>query len=159
MFNSSWSVQCIHVFLNDVLSVDTISLSSSTINKNINNKTNNSVASSCSEKNIFGSITPAYTLNCQNSDSIFGQTNETTIISKSTSANTSVTLKKSNEPPKYSDINMEKKFNLLQSMPVVNDNNSSCIWPTGISYQPDFIEIVITDEEMNAYWNTIKDFF
>jgi len=41
----------------------------------------------------------------------------------------------------------------------VESRNSSCIWPIGISQQPDFIEIVVTDAEMNAYWDTIQDLF
>ena len=54
---------------------------------------------------------------------------------------------------------MDQKTIRSQSISETKFNNSTCIWPVGISYQPDFIEIVVTDAEMNAYWDTIKDFF
>lgn len=36
---------------------------------------------------------------------------------------------------------------------------SACIWPTGVSCQADFTEIVVSDMEMNAFWDTLQGIF
>jgi len=146
-------------FLQDVLSLNMISLSPGSKSKDVNSKAINVADSSYSETNIFAFNARADTSSCQNSESIFEKTDGTPIISKLTSANNSVTSKKFNESAKYFDINMEKELIPSESMPAINGNNPSYIWPIGLSYQPDFIEIVVADEEMNAYWDTIQEFF
>jgi len=146
-------------FLQDVLSSNMISLSPGSKSKDVNSKAINVADSSYSETNIFAFNARADTLSCQNSESIFEKTDGTPIISKLTSANNSVTSKKSNESPACFDINIEKILILSESMPATNGNNPSYIWPIELSYQPDFTEIVDADEEMNAYWDTIQQFF
>ncbi|CAF4991385.1 unnamed protein product [Rotaria sp. Silwood1] len=101
----------------------------------------------------------AYQLNIQNSQSSLGQTNATDVIGKPRSTNTSAISKQLMDLPKYTNTIIEQQILTSQSIPQANANNSTCIWPVGVSYQPDFIEIVITDDEMNAYCDMIKDFF
>ncbi|CAF1585342.1 unnamed protein product [Adineta steineri] len=83
----------------------------------------------------------------------FEEANKTTTIPKSTFINTSVTSEQS------TSIDIEHKTSNSQSILTINCHKSSCVWPKGISDQVDFIEFVISDEEMNAYWETVKDFF
>ena len=75
------------------------------------------------------------------------------------SANTSVTLENSTESSKHSHINIDTSLIQSQSVTAVNIHNASCIWPIRISYQPDFVEMVVTDEEMNDYWDTLGELF
>ncbi|CAF4025293.1 unnamed protein product [Adineta steineri] len=116
-------------FLNDVLSLDMISISYDSKDTNIPSEVNDT------------------------SELSFEEANKTTTITKSTFINTSVTSEQS------TSIDIEHKTSNSQSIPTINCHKSSCIWPKGISDQVDFIEFVISDEEMNAYWETIKDFF
>ncbi|CAF1206476.1 unnamed protein product [Adineta steineri] len=116
-------------FLNDVLSLDMISISYDSKDKNVLSEVNDT------------------------SELSFEEANKTTTITKSTFINTSVTSEQS------TSIDIEHKTSNSQSIPTINCHKSSCIWPKGISDQVDFIEFVISDEEMNAYWETIKDFF
>jgi hypothetical protein len=125
-------------FLKDVLDLNMISLSSRFTNRNMDSQETNVVLQMSSAS--------TYQVNVQNCQSNSGQTNETSVIPKSNSTNTSIVAKQLIELPNYINTNMNK-------------SNSTCIWPVGISYQLDFIEIVVTDAEMNAYWDTIKDFF
>jgi hypothetical protein len=125
-------------FLKDVLDLNMISLSSRFTNRDMDSQETNVVLQMSSAS--------TYQLNVQNCQSNSRQTNETGVIPKSNSTNTSIVAKQLIELPNYINTNMNK-------------SNSTCIWPEGTSYQPDFIEIVVTDAEMNAYWDTIKDFF
>jgi hypothetical protein len=138
-------------FLNDVLVLNMISLSSGSTNKNTDSQATDVVLQMPS--------TPTYQANIPNSHSSLGQTNGTGDIPKPISTNTSAMSKQLMEPSKYTNTNMEQKILMSQSIPEANSNNSTCIWPVEISYQPDFVEIVVTDDEINAYWDTVKDFF
>ncbi|CAF1415176.1 unnamed protein product [Rotaria sordida] len=102
---------------------------------------------------------PVHTTSCRNSDSILEQPSETDAVPKLIAADNSITLKKPDEPLEYSHVTMNKSFISTQLVTVGNLNNAKSIWPIGISHQPDFVEIVVTDEEMNAYWDTLKDSF
>lgn len=145
--------------MNDDLSLDVISLSSDSKDNSRNNQTINLVSFSCVGRNVFESSTYDLTLNCRKPDSPFKQQNGTAVTSEPVLPNTLVTLTEINASEKHSNKNVEKKPPPSQLSHGPNDNKSSCIWPVEISHQPDFIEIVVTDQEMNAYWDTISSFF
>jgi hypothetical protein len=134
-------------FLNDVLGLNMISLSYDSQNKNVQGQVTD----------VGSSFFPAavHKLNFQNFKSCFEETNGTATISTLRSTNTSVTLKQSTGQHECTVMEIPRSL----SVPTVNRYKSSCVWPTGISHQADFFEIVVTDEEMNAYWEKIKDSF
>lgn len=138
-------------FLKDVLDLNMISLSSTSANKNMNSEETNVVLRIPS--------TSIYQLNSQNPELNSQQINTTSIILKPNCMNDSVISKQSSEQPSDSNMNINTTTTTSQSMTTAKLNNSTCIWPIGISYQPDFVEIVVTDAEMNAFWDTIQDFF
>lgn len=145
--------------MNDALSLDVISLSSNPKGNNLNSQTINLVSFPCFGRNVLESNTYDPTRNCRKADSSFKQQNGTTITPEPVLPNTLVTLTEIDVSKKYSNTNVEEKPHPSRLSRVPADSKSSCIWPVGISHQPDFIEIVVTDEEMNAYWDTIRSFF
>ncbi|CAF5011101.1 unnamed protein product, partial [Rotaria socialis] len=56
-------------------------------------------------------------------------------------------------------VNNIRNWTSSQLITTANLNNQNSSWPIGISYQPDFVEIVVTDAEMNAYWDNLGDTF
>ncbi|CAF3242632.1 unnamed protein product, partial [Rotaria sp. Silwood2] len=138
------------LLLNDVLNFNMISLTADSINKNISNKNNDNhqmSAISTSQSKI------------PTSQSIFEQKNGKDFMPEARSTNTSSIPKQLSNLPKNTNMNLEQQLLMQQTTSKVNCYNSTCIWPVGISYQPDFIEIVVTDDEMKAYWDTIIDWF
>ncbi|CAF2669985.1 unnamed protein product [Rotaria sp. Silwood2] len=100
-----------------------------------------------------------YQSKIQTSQSIFEQKNGKDFMPEARSTNTSSIPKQLSDLPKNTNTNLEQQLLMQQTTSKVNCYNSTWIWPVGISYQPDFIEIVVTDDEMSAYWDTIIDWF
>ncbi|CAF3411983.1 unnamed protein product [Rotaria sp. Silwood2] len=157
-------------FLNDALGIETISLSSGLFSSlpnqslgwtsnDVTKMPTNLIGSPRFETNAFIFNMPVHPVSCQNSDSILEQSNGTDAAPKLMFMDSLATLKASDQSLLNSHINMNKSLVPSQLVMTVNLNNTNSIWPIGTSYQPDFVEIVVTDEEMNAYWDTLEGSF
>ncbi|CAF1458435.1 unnamed protein product [Rotaria magnacalcarata] len=157
-------------FFDDALGFELISLSSGlcsspsdqslgSINDDIGNKSNNLLVSSSFKSNMFKFNIPIEMQTCEKSYSILQQSNMNDILPKYLPENVLVQFNKSDEQSKNLVSNIKSNVLPSQLQTTTQLNNLNCIWPIGISYQPDFVEFVVTDEEMNMFWDTLKDSF
>jgi hypothetical protein len=139
-------------FFNDVFGIGMISLSSE-------------FCSAVSPESVHGpddllksSRMSSETSTSRNIDAMLEQTEETKHAEKPQSVNTTTSFKEID--PSVNASNTLMKRNSVSS-PLISNNTlkTSRIWPTGISCQPDFIEFVVTDEEMRAYWDSLAGSF
>ena len=108
------------------------------------------------QRDIFAPHTHVQASTSANAGSIFGDRDEKIEFPKSMFIKTVIVPKTSQEPSQFPHLNLKGS---LSPVKAIASKNSTCIWPMGISHQPDFIEIVVTDEEMNAFWDTLTSIF
>ena len=129
------------------------------MSNDVDRKPNNLIRLLRYESNVSMSNMPVHTPREQNADLILEQSSVTDDTPKMVFINSSAKLKGFNEPSKNSQLNINEGLLSSQLMSTSDFSNKDSLWPIGISYQPDFIEIVVTDEEMNAYWDSLDDSF
>ncbi|CAF4660953.1 unnamed protein product, partial [Rotaria socialis] len=158
------------LFLQDVLGIETISLSSDLsfiipteplhyTSDDVTRKRDKLVESSYNESNILTSGVRSNTLSCQNLHSMEEKSNRSECTSQPAFTNNMIELKSFDESSIHFYVNNIRNWTSSQLITTANLNNQNSSWPIGISYQPDFVEIVVTDAEMNAYWDNLGDTF
>ncbi|CAM4858037.1 unnamed protein product [Rotaria socialis] len=158
------------LFLQDVLGIETISLSSDLsfiipteplhyTSDDVTRKRDKLVESSYNESNILTSGVRSNTLSCQNLHSMEEKSNRSECTSQPAFTNNMTELKSFDESSIHFYVNNIRNWTSSQLITTANLNNQNSSWPIGISYQPDFVEIVVTDAEMNAYWDNLGDTF
>ncbi|CAF4537378.1 unnamed protein product [Rotaria socialis] len=158
------------LFLNDVLNLESMSLSSSS-SSNVRDQSsicsNHSIDTDSDQllvlpgfkNNIFEFKMQIQTPSCEKELSVLQDGVSNDIDPKPISLSNIIVPEESSTTKSNSDIKTRSNSLPVQLPAAAHLNNTTCIWPIGISYQPDFVEYVATDAEMNDFWNTLKDTF
>ena len=110
------------------------------------------------EWNVYQPSKALWTPRGQLSETLLETANGDDHLSQVKSANSSITLRKLSDSYEGFVCDGNRHSGYSWSSATIITSQSTCVWPTGVSIQPDFIENVVTDEEMNLFWNTLKNF-
>lgn len=111
------------------------------------------------EKNIFSGYSTAPLLGDMTTKNGLKEIDDTSECGQPLSAPASVISKASGQSGNSSVTGIKRAFPFSAATSSKIRKNSTCIWPTGISCQADFTEIVVSDVEMNAFWDTLEGIF
>ncbi len=128
-------------------------------NSHIDENPNNLISLPSCEVDLYNCNVPSRLENCHKYDSVPDTMNVIDSVQIVTSVTTSFTVQEFDETLNNSASSTDSNLLKAQVATATNKKHGNCIWPAGISFHLDFIEIVVTDEEMNALWNTLNGTF